>query len=53
MFFLAENKAITALPQSSLLVDLLITGLCQVVIVGRKLHEASPFSFQDNFEGSK
>lgn len=53
MLFLAEDKGITVLPLSSLPADLLlITGLCQVVI-GSKLHKASPFSCQDNFEGSK
>lgn len=52
MLFLAEDKGIAALPLSSVPADLLITGLCQVVI-GSKLHEASPFSCQDNFEGSK
>lgn len=53
MFFLAEDKGIAALPRSSLHAELLlITGLCPVV-VGSKLQEASAFSCQDNFEGSK
>lgn len=53
MFFLAEDKGIAALPPSSLHAELLlITDLCRVV-VGSKLQEASAFSCQDNFEGSK
>jgi len=52
MFFLAKDKGIAALPLRSLCADLLITGQCQVVM-GSKLHEASPFSCRDNFEGSK
>lgn len=52
MFFLAEDEGVEALPPGSLHADLLMTGLCRAVM-GSKLHEASPFYSQDNFEGSK